>query len=82
MNQLWNRIEVWLEANAPAIAEDLNPPASTRDLVYMERFLGVHFPEDVRLSYLRHDGQSSGSPALFAGWEWYSLDRVRSDWKM
>jgi cell wall assembly regulator SMI1 len=80
VGELWTRIEVWLAANAPAISVGLNPPASARELAKTERFLGVKFPEEVRLSYLRHNGQSLGSPAMFAGWEWYSLDRIRCDW--
>lgn len=82
MNRLWARIEVWLAANAPAIAEGFNPPASSRELAKTERYLGMKLPREVRLSYLRHNGQVEGSPALFAGWEWYSLDRVRSEWEM
>jgi cell wall assembly regulator SMI1 len=81
VDQVWERIEAWLTANAPAIAANLNPPASSRELAKTERFLGVQFPEDVRRSYFRHNGESRGSPGMFAGFEWHSLDRVRSDWK-
>jgi cell wall assembly regulator SMI1 len=82
MEHVWSRIEAWLAANAPAIAAGLNPPASSRELAKTERFLGARLPQDVRLSYLRHNGQSRGSPAMFAGWEWYSLERVRYAWQV
>jgi cell wall assembly regulator SMI1 len=32
MDEVWNRIEAWLAANAPAVASGLNPPASAREL--------------------------------------------------
>ena len=76
MDRLWSRIETWLAANAPALAAGFNPPATERNFAETEPFLGVRLPEDVRLSYLRHNGHWS----LFGGWEWYSLERVRYDW--
>jgi cell wall assembly regulator SMI1 len=82
LDHVWERIEAWLAANAPAKAGGFNPPASPRELAKTERVLGVQFPEDVRRSYLRHNGQSTEVSSMLVEWEWYSLDRVRSDWKM
>jgi cell wall assembly regulator SMI1 len=82
LDHVWERIEAWLAANAPAIAGGFNAPASPRELAKTERFLGVQFPEDVRRSYLRHNGQSREVSSMLVEWEWYSLDRVRSDWKL
>jgi hypothetical protein len=36
MDQVWERIEAWLAANAPAVAAGLNPPASARELADTE----------------------------------------------
>jgi cell wall assembly regulator SMI1 len=80
MDQLWSRIEAWLCAHAPAIAVALNPPARAEDIEATERFFGVTFPDDVRSSYLRHDGQTYDSPGLLEGWEWLSLGRIRDEW--
>lgn len=41
-----------------------------------EQFLGVQFPEDVRSSYLRHNGNG----LLFGTWAWLSLNGIRSEW--
>ena len=82
MDEIWNRIEAWLNANAPEVAAGLNPPASPDELADTERELGVRFPESVRASFLRHDGQSPDSPGLLDGWEWLSLERVRTEWRV
>lgn len=82
MDALWERIEHWLGANAPEMASGLNGPASEAEIASTEQLLGVRFPADVRASFLRHDGQSSGSPWLMDGWEWLSLSRVRDEWKV
>jgi cell wall assembly regulator SMI1 len=82
MDQVWRRIEAWLAVNAPTIAAGLHPPASAHELAETERFLGVQFPEAVRASYLRHDGQAHDSPWLLEGWEWLSLARIRDEWKV
>jgi cell wall assembly regulator SMI1 len=79
---MWQRIEAWLAANAPAIAAALNPPASVPELADTEQLLGVQFPEDVRAAYFRHNGQISNSPWMMDGWEWLSLQRIRDEWKV
>lgn len=80
MEYLWKRIEAWLWANAPEVAEGLNPPARTEEILATENCLGITFPEDLRLSYLQHNGQTFASPGLLDGWELLSLDRMRSEW--
>ena len=82
MDRTWERIEAWLAVNAHAVADGLNPPASPESLAATEHFLGVQFPDDVRASYLRHDGQRDNSPGLLDGWEWLSLERVRDEWQV
>lgn len=80
MEHTWIRIEAWLAANAPRIV--LNPPASREAIAEAEAFLGVQFPADVRETYLRHDGQKDGSPWMLEGWEWLSLENIKSQWSV
>jgi cell wall assembly regulator SMI1 len=80
MDAIWSRIETWLQAHAPEIADGLNFGASEEDLVATERFLGVTFPDDVRSSFRRHDGQAPDSLWLMDGWELLSLERVGDEW--
>lgn len=54
----WKRIEAWLESNAPAVRKSLRGPASETDLDRLEETIGLALPDDVRESYLIHDGQS------------------------
>ena len=79
MDEIWTRIETWLTAHAPAVAAGLNPPATAEMIAETERFLGVELPDDVRMSYSRHNGQDGG-PYLFDGWMYLSLGDVRSEW--
>lgn len=82
LDAVWERIEAWLAANAPDVAAGPNPPATPAQLDETERELGVRFPESVRASYLRHNGQSADSPWFLYGWEWLSLERIRDEWKV
>lgn len=80
MDRVWERIETWLEKNAPEVFSGLNPPASPDQISATEKFLGFQFPADVRASYLRHNGQNPASPTLFLGFEWLSLEGIREQW--
>lgn len=82
MDQIWERIEAWLRANAPELAAALNPPASAEQIAATERALGIQFPADVRATYFRHDGQDRDAPGLLDGWEWLSLERIQEEWQV
>jgi cell wall assembly regulator SMI1 len=82
MDDAWNRIEAWLTANAAPIAAGLNPPAPDSEIRETEHLLGARFPDDVRASFLRHNGQAHDSPWMMNGWELLSLERIRDEWKV
>jgi cell wall assembly regulator SMI1 len=79
-DRIWDRIEAWLQAQAPSIAASFNLPASPQEINATERFLGMSFPQDGWRLYHRHDGQAAGALGLLEGWEWLSLERMRSEW--
>jgi cell wall assembly regulator SMI1 len=79
MREIWKRIEAWLDAHVPSGAGILRPGATEEQIAAAERFLGVSLPEDVRVSFGLHNGQSRG-PWLMYGWELLSLERVREEW--
>jgi len=81
MDEVWRRIEKWLDANSPAALAGLNPPASAQELADAEQSLGVRLPEDVRASYFRHDGQSRDSPWMLEGWQWLPLRGTQEVWR-
>lgn len=61
MRAHWTEIESWLKANAPAIYEGLNPPASAQQVADAEKALGVRFPADCVASFQIHNGQKFDS---------------------
>jgi cell wall assembly regulator SMI1 len=75
----WRRIERWLEAQEEGLSARLVPGATVEALAATEQKLGVRLPEDVRESYLRHDGEQE-SLGLFLGWKQMSLREVLKEW--
>lgn len=62
IDRLWDRIENWLAANAPAMARALKPGVTDEEIRKIEAGMGgLTFPEDVKASYRRHNGYSLGS---------------------
>jgi cell wall assembly regulator SMI1 len=57
MQEIWERIEKWLLANAPELYDELSPGASEEELQRAETILGVRLPDEVRESYGIHNGQ-------------------------
>ena len=53
-----------------------NQPATEQEIAEAEQVLGIKFPQDVRQSYLRHNGQAYEAPWMFYDWEWLSLARA------
>jgi cell wall assembly regulator SMI1 len=81
MEKIWRSIEAWLEENAPRAFKDLNKPATAKGVAAAEKLMGVEFPEDVRASYLLHDGQVGAAP-IMGEWQLLSLKVMKSRWKM
>ena len=82
MREVWDRIERWLAANVPNMLEGLNPGATTQEIAETEALLGVSFPDDVRASYLIHNGQALDSGGLIDGWELLSLENIHDQWSV
>src|SRR5262245_7500061 len=74
MKTIWDRISVWLAANAPAVAESLHPGATDRKIRAVERKLGLPLPEDVKASYRIHDGQKLVDEGFLYGRRMNRLD--------
>jgi cell wall assembly regulator SMI1 len=75
----WRRIERWLEAQQEGLSAKLAPGTTVEELDAAERKLGIRLPEDVRESYLRHDGEQRFL-GLFVGWSQLSLRDVQREW--
>ncbi|QEH39084.1 SMI1 / KNR4 family protein [Aquisphaera giovannonii] len=53
----WRRIEAWIGSHLPIQRLTLRPGISKKDLAKYEAILGRTLPDDVRESWLIHDGQ-------------------------
>lgn len=94
MKTIWDRIHVWLSANAPDVLESLAPGATDEDFRTAEEAMGVTFPDDVRASYRIHNGQRPvlvnvtywpglrTEPGFLYGDPWLSLRGMVRSWEM
>jgi cell wall assembly regulator SMI1 len=62
MKIIWNRIEKWLDANAPEVLSGFNLPATQIQITQAEAALGISFPQDIVDTFMIHNGQISTSP--------------------
>ena len=82
MKTIWNRIEKWLDANAPKVRSGLNPGASQSQIADAEASLRISFPQDIVDTFMIHNGQASVTPGLLYGWEFMSVERIVDEWKV
>jgi cell wall assembly regulator SMI1 len=81
MSDCWDRVDRVLERHAPLVFNSLRPPATETQISEMETLVGVRFPEEIRVAYLRHDGQCAGDHWLIpAGNGWPSIFLVTGCW--
>ncbi len=82
MDELWTRLETFLQQNAPKIYGSLAPGATEAEIAETEAHCGFSFPSDVRQFYLRHNGQDSDSPMFMPDYFWFlSMSEVVDEWE-
>ena len=73
----WQRIEHWCQIHAPEVIETLRPGATEQQISAFETTNRVQLPDDVRQSYLIHDGQRDKPyPGAIIGAPYDPLDCV------
>lgn len=83
MQKIWERIEAWLYHNAQDVFHSLQRPATEAQLREVEVELGLVLPEDVRTSYLIHNGQKSTQHSLLGSmWHLLSLQQALREWRL
>lgn len=85
MQMIWTRIEVEFKIlHASALWNELQPGASDADMQETEGFLGITFPEEVKASYLLHNGSNGkmliGDPDQGI-YQLYSTIEMMRDWQ-
>ncbi|WP_327086098.1 hypothetical protein OIE66_27645 [Nonomuraea sp. NBC_01738] len=74
----WRRIERWLRARAPKTYAALSTPGRSKTIAVAEAQMGLDFPDDLRASLLRHNGDG-GSVVL--GGQGLSVRGIRDTWR-
>jgi cell wall assembly regulator SMI1 len=82
MDELWQRIAAWFAIHAPPDPYffSLAPGATAASLEAKEVVLGFRLPEDVRESYLVHDGNND--TAVFGNQIVLSLQEIVRNWQI
>lgn len=83
ISQLWTRLERWGSDNAPAMLQDLNPPATEEQLAELQKAVGRLLPTSFLQSLKFHNGESDGWPSrVFADRGAYlPSERVAEEWQ-
>ncbi|MEL6352493.1 MAG: SMI1/KNR4 family protein [Cyanobacteria bacterium J06627_28] len=82
MEEIWLRITVWIESNAPHLLEVLQPGASEAQISELESSLSIVLPDDVKALYLLCNGQSVCNYGIINGNEFLSLERIKDEWSI
>ncbi len=85
MQMIWTRIEVEFKIlHASALWNEFQPGASDVDIQETEGFLGITFPDEVKASYLLHNGSNGkmliGDPDQRV-YQLYSCVEIMGDWR-
>ena len=83
MNEVWKRLEAWLNENLPETLAGLNKGCTEADIVRLERETGIALPDSFRTFYSMHDGQRLLEGAgLFYGIELLPLSDILRAWNV
>lgn len=82
MKQNFGKFREWLAANYEDGLNDLNPPATDKEIEELSDALGYALPEDLVCLLQIHNGQKGDAGWLFDGQEFLSSDRIIDEWKI
>lgn len=82
MKAKWEKIELWLQENAPEIYKSLNDGIGKTELAQLEYVLKSELPDDFVDFYLVHDGQEPDADWLLDGEEFLSARRMLEEYKI
>ena len=80
MKKEFERFKDWLKANYNDGLEDLNPPASDKEIKELTDTLGIELPIDFITVLKMHNGQKGDSAWLFDSQEFLSTYRIIEEW--
>lgn len=86
LQMVWEHIEAWFEVMGTSeVLDCLRPGATDAEIQQTEAFLGIIFPDDVKVSYHLHNGSNGkemiGDPVQRV-YHLYSLAEIIMDWQL
>lgn len=81
MENVWTRIENWLEEHVPDMDVHLLPGADDKTIREAELALGVSFTNDIKACYLFHNGQHEQATPIAGEWLIFSLQSMVQNWR-
>jgi cell wall assembly regulator SMI1 len=83
VQELWNRLEIWLGQNLPESLKNLRPPATDEDIKTAESITNLKFPEAFKASLKIHDGEYKDfEPGALADSHWLlPLEVILEHWQ-
>lgn len=82
MKELWKRVEQYLQDYQPDVLRTLAPPATAKNILDLEKELGVILPKDFTEFLKIHNGQQNDGVACLVGLEFLSTGRILAEWKV
>jgi cell wall assembly regulator SMI1 len=82
MSGVWERLEAWLQINAPEVRHDLLPGAADADIAAVEQLVGTRVPDGFREVYAVHDGQIGIGPPLLIDWLLLPTKTIQREWQL
>lgn len=79
--EIWAEIDKWMEANAPAVADGLAPPATTDEIAMLEDSLDLSLPKEIEDSLRKHNGETEDEVWIFVDWSLLSTSNIAVLWK-
>lgn len=82
MQEIWQKFEAWLRVNWPDGLNDLNPPATDKEILALESLLCVSLPSDFVAFLKVHNGQKNMAGGLFDNSEFLSTSAIADQWRV
>jgi cell wall assembly regulator SMI1 len=80
VSDAWSRLKIWASEHLPRFNEDLNPPATDKQIRDLEKVIGAKIPPDLHESLRIHNGQGYGQGIVF-GLQLLSIKSILNDLK-
>jgi cell wall assembly regulator SMI1 len=78
IKDLWKILEDLLKKECPEELTDLNPPVTTSEISEVEKYIGVHLPDQYKELLKIHNGQKYNM--VFLGYDFITVQEIPGQW--